>query len=57
MFSDFLTLAFCVASPPILIAFSVALLAIFDAEEENIDQPCKINKYNSLFLQLHFKFS
>lgn len=35
------SLAFCVASPPILIAFSVALLAILDAEEENIDQPYK----------------
>jgi len=31
--------AFCDASPPILIAFSVALHAIFDAEDENIDQP------------------
>lgn len=37
--NHFELLTFCVASPPILIAFSVALLAIFDAEEENIDQP------------------
>lgn len=30
---------FCVAIPPILIAFSVALLATFVAVEENSDQP------------------
>lgn len=29
------------ANSPVLMAFSVALLAIFDADEESIDQPQK----------------
>jgi hypothetical protein len=36
---ELISTTFCVASPPYLTAFSVALLAILVAEEDKNDQP------------------
>lgn len=45
---------FCVAIPPIFIAPSVALLATFIAEDENMDQLCNKKKNIHKLIIKHF---